>query len=268
MKGIVASAEGPGPRLSFTFTDVVHAPAPPVHRDLDTGRPQALGEGEAGELAARIGIEDLRLAVAGQHLLERLDARTGVQGVRQTPGQHIPARPIQDRHQVKKAAPHRDVGDVGAPDMVCPHDRQTLEQIGVDPVLGMRFARAAPPLLTGDFQAQARRYFRLVASARGGLIPCPRWNSSDLRLYSDSAETGAGAHSQQVRPILADVLELVSGVSAGQAAQRQVAPQVADIRYRFAGPNKLVHLIEAGEVVFGLGCQRIFLHGFFGGLSA
>ena len=107
-----------------------------------------------------------------------------------------------------------------------------------------------------------------MASARGGLIPCPRWNSSDLRLYSDSAEPGAGAHSQQVRPILADVLELVSGVSAGQAAQRQLAPQVADIRYRFAGPNKLVHLIEAGEVVFGLGCQRIFLHGFFGGLSA
>ena len=100
--------------------DVVHAPAPAVHRDMDTGRPQAAGEGEAGELAALIGIEDLRLAVAGQRLLERLDAKAGVQGVRQTPGPHIPARPIQDRHQVKKAAPHRDVGDVGAPDMVRP----------------------------------------------------------------------------------------------------------------------------------------------------
>ena len=48
--------------------DVVHAPAPAVHRDLDTGRPQAPGEGEAGELAALIGIEDLRLAMAGQRL--------------------------------------------------------------------------------------------------------------------------------------------------------------------------------------------------------
>ena len=113
--------------------DVIHAPAPAVHRDLETGRPQAPGEGEAGERAARIGIEDLRLAVAGPRLLERLDAKAGVEGVRQTPGQHIPARPIPDRHQVKKAAPHRDVGDVGAPDMVCPLDRQTLEQIGVDP---------------------------------------------------------------------------------------------------------------------------------------
>ena len=57
--------------------DVVHAPAPAVHRDLDTGRPQALGEGEAGDLVALIGIEDLRLAVASQRLLEVLDAKAG-----------------------------------------------------------------------------------------------------------------------------------------------------------------------------------------------
>ena len=41
------------------------------------GRPQALGEGEAGDLAALIGIEDLRLAVASQRLLELLDAKAG-----------------------------------------------------------------------------------------------------------------------------------------------------------------------------------------------
>ena len=57
--------------------DHVHAPAPAVHRDLDTGRPQPLGEGEAGDLAALIGIEDFRLAVAGQRLLELLDAKAG-----------------------------------------------------------------------------------------------------------------------------------------------------------------------------------------------
>ena len=51
--------------------------------------------------------------MAGPRLLERLDAKAGVQGVRQTAGQHIPARPIQDRYQVyqvKKAAPYSDVG--------------------------------------------------------------------------------------------------------------------------------------------------------------
>ena len=55
--------------------DVVQATAPAVHRDTDTGRLQAPGKGEAGELAALIGIENLRLAVAGQRLLGRLDAR-------------------------------------------------------------------------------------------------------------------------------------------------------------------------------------------------
>ena len=36
-----------------------------------------------------------------------------------------------------------------------------------------------------------------------------------------------------------------------------------EIGNRFTGPDKLVHLIEAGEVVSGLGCQRIFRHGLF-----
>ena len=44
--------------------DVVQATAPAVHRNTDTGRLQAPGEGEAGELAALIGVENLRLAMA------------------------------------------------------------------------------------------------------------------------------------------------------------------------------------------------------------
>ena len=114
--------------------DVVHATAPAVHRDSDTGRPQAPGEGEAGELAALIGIENLRLAMASQRLIERLDAKVRVQGVRQPPSQHMPTRPIHDRHQVKEASAHRDIGDVGAPDLIGPVDRHALEQIRVDPV--------------------------------------------------------------------------------------------------------------------------------------
>ena len=56
-------------------------------------------------------------------------AEACVQRVRQTPGQDEPARPVHDRHQVKEAALHRDVGDVGAPDMVRPLDCQTPQQI-------------------------------------------------------------------------------------------------------------------------------------------
>ena len=85
--------------------------------------------------------------MAGQRLVERVCAEARIQGVRQTPSQHMPAGPVHDRHQVKKAAPHRDVGDVGAPDMVRPLDHQASEQIGgVDPVLGMRIAGARRPI--------------------------------------------------------------------------------------------------------------------------
>ena len=61
-------------------------------------------------------------------------------------GQNEPARPVHDRHQVKEAALHRDVGDVGAPDMVRPLDRQTPEQIRPDPVLGVGRAGARRPI--------------------------------------------------------------------------------------------------------------------------
>ena len=49
-------------------------------------------------------------------------------------------RPIHDRHQIQKAALHRDVGDVGAPDLIGPVDRQPLEKIGINPVSGMGVA--------------------------------------------------------------------------------------------------------------------------------
>ena len=126
--------------------DVVHAPAPAVHRDADAGRLQAAGEGEAGELAALIGIEDLGRAIPLQGFLERLDAEARVQRVRQPPGQHMPARPVHDRYQVEEAAAHRDVGDVGPPDMVRPVDAQVLEQVGPDTVLGVRIAGPRRPV--------------------------------------------------------------------------------------------------------------------------
>ena len=90
--------------------NVVHAPAASVHRDADAGCLKAPGEGEAGELAALVGVEDLRRAVARrQGLVERVRAEARVQRVRQPPGQDVAARPVHDRHQVEEAALHRDV---------------------------------------------------------------------------------------------------------------------------------------------------------------
>jgi len=41
-----------------------------------------MGEVKAGELAALVGIEDFRLAVSGQRLVQGFDAEGGIHGVR------------------------------------------------------------------------------------------------------------------------------------------------------------------------------------------
>ena len=45
----------------------------------------------------------------------------------------------------------------------------------------------------------------------------------------------------------------VAGVGAGQGAERHHPRHEAEIGGRFAGPDKLIHLVEAGEVVQRLG---------------
>ena len=69
---------------------------------------------------ALVGVEDLRPAELRQRLLERRKAERDVHRVRQPPRQHRARRPVDDRHEIEKAAPDRDVGDVGRPDLVRP----------------------------------------------------------------------------------------------------------------------------------------------------
>ena len=89
---------------------VVQTTTAPVHRAPYPGRLQLAGERDAGELAALIGVEDLGNAEVFQSVRQRLQAEGGVHRVGQPPGQHPPARPVHDRHQVQKSSLHRDVG--------------------------------------------------------------------------------------------------------------------------------------------------------------
>jgi hypothetical protein len=50
----------------------------------------------------------------------------------------LAAGPVHDRNQVKEAAPHRDIGHVGALHMVRPIDGQMPKQIRIDLVPRMR----------------------------------------------------------------------------------------------------------------------------------
>ena len=56
--------------------------------------------------------------VTHNEALQRLDAE------RQPPGEHVAAEPIHHRDQVQVAAAQRHVGDVAAPHLVGPVDRQ------------------------------------------------------------------------------------------------------------------------------------------------
>ncbi len=82
--------------------------------------------------------------MTGHGFFEGLDAEVGIHGVRQPPGQHAPARPVHDGHEVEKAPPHRDVRDVCAPDLVRPVDHEAAQQIGPLAVLGMGHRGARP----------------------------------------------------------------------------------------------------------------------------
>lgn len=57
--------------------DVVAPGTPTIHADGDPLAQQHAGEGLTGKLAALVGIENLGLTVAGQRVLERLDAEVG-----------------------------------------------------------------------------------------------------------------------------------------------------------------------------------------------
>ena len=107
------------------------------------------GEVGTGELAALVRIEDLRLTVALQRLLQCFDAKLGMHRVRQPPGQHPARVPVHNRHQIQEPALDRDVGDVVAPSLVRAINYQVFEKVRIDPMLRMRLAgryRSVKPL--------------------------------------------------------------------------------------------------------------------------
>lgn len=81
-----------------------------------------------GKLRALIGVEDFRLSVLGDRLLHGLDAEVGGQRIGKAPSQYAPRRPIDDRKQIREAAPHRNVGNIRSPDLIGPIDGQAAQQ--------------------------------------------------------------------------------------------------------------------------------------------
>src|SRR5271165_4024722 len=120
--------------------DIVMAASAAIHADLDPMIQQHTRERLAGELRTLVAIEDAGPAELGKSLAECLDAEPRRQGVRQTPRQNPPGRPVDDRDQIQKPSAHRDVRNVARPHLVRLVDRLVAQQVGVDLVLGMRLA--------------------------------------------------------------------------------------------------------------------------------
>lgn len=76
--------------------DVVQRPSPAVHADANTRDLESAGEVLTGELAALIGVEPIGLA-SPQGLIEGLETESGIEGVGQSPTEHVAAVPVDDR---------------------------------------------------------------------------------------------------------------------------------------------------------------------------
>ena len=73
--------------------------------------------------------------MAQQGLLQRLNSEIRLHRVGQPPSQNPPGGPVHDGDEREEALAHRDIGDVGAPDLVRPVDDWILQQIRPDLVL-------------------------------------------------------------------------------------------------------------------------------------
>src|SRR4051812_10183601 len=143
-----------GPQIHLLFLAAAPQPldediTPPspfaVHADRNAAVGQHASEGRAGELRALVRIEDLRLAVMGHRILQRLDAECRFHRDRQPPRQYATAEPIEHDSQIDEATRRRDVGYVHRPHLVRPCDLHPAQQIRIDLVarLGLRRPRTA-----------------------------------------------------------------------------------------------------------------------------
>ena len=100
------------------------------------------GELGCGELAALIGVDDLRRAVPRKRLLNHLLGMTGRQRDGHLVGQHLAAGHIHHRRQVHEASGHGDIRGIERPDLVGAGDGQLAQQVGVDLVSRVGLAGA------------------------------------------------------------------------------------------------------------------------------
>ena len=112
-----------------------------IHADSNIVILQVLSKSQASELAALVGIHDLRFAVIVDCFFKRIQAKARVHRDRDTVRQNTSGDPVHDDSQINESTRHRNVGDIHGPDLVGSVDRQAFEQIRIDSMLWMPFRR-------------------------------------------------------------------------------------------------------------------------------
>lgn len=84
-----------------------------------------------GRLLSLAFLTDRRANDGYCHRPVRREVEVGIQRVGDAPDQHLTGEPVHDGHQIQEAFAHRQICDVGAPDLIGPINAQPAQQIGV-----------------------------------------------------------------------------------------------------------------------------------------
>ena len=110
---------------------IVGGAAPAVAADAAAGGEQGLLVGQTRELAALVGIEDVRGRGDAQGIGQSLEAEAHIERVGELPTEHIVRVPVEHGGQIKEAFGHGHAGNVGAPDLVGGRRRPVPQQVGI-----------------------------------------------------------------------------------------------------------------------------------------
>ena len=97
--------------------DVVHTTATTVHANLDSLVRKETGISRAREVAALIGVVNLRRRNR-ERAVQVLKTEIHVQRLGELPRDHIAAVPVDERDEIAESFGERNICDVGAPDLI------------------------------------------------------------------------------------------------------------------------------------------------------
>ena len=109
--------------------DVISPSPPTIHGELDPMALNHVHERLSGELAALVGVDNLRPAKACKRLCQRFDRMNRLQRDRCSVCQDSSAVNIDHGCEVNKALFHADIGRIQRPDLVAAVDHQFAKQV-------------------------------------------------------------------------------------------------------------------------------------------